>query len=331
MNILKKIFTWIVLLLGISLPLSACGTIYAEVETVEITENLNEIELGGVEDPNVFIDSAAFQAALLDTLTDRDAAKLQTWMTEPFFTGTWRADLTETSPAEAVKTLFTDHLGADNRLTLVKDTDLKALIGGKERLPIPGGELDLTKAFLVGGLGNDGSDEAILFVSRQADNSFKLNAWMVIKGGFSGARIGGVQPYNNFAQGYSLFFPKGYEITTQTDGNVVFIGPGEGHNRGLAYIALEPSNGRTTDQVVEAVKAELGEGFNIISTTIRIEDTHALVVTGLPGQDSNRQIFMVRNDLLYHLIFAPDDPQIGEAYQQMEDLYAMIVNTFHFT
>jgi hypothetical protein len=43
---------------------------------------------------------------------------------------------------------------------------------------------------------------------------------------------------------------------------------------------------------------------------------------------------MVHNDTVYHMTFMPDDPQAGEgyqrAYQQMEDLYAMIVNTFDF-
>ena len=53
--------------------------------------------------------------------------------------------------------------------------------------------------------------------------------------------------------------------------------------------------------------------------------------TSLPGQDFNRQLFMVHDDLLYHMMFVPDDPQAGASYRQMEDAYAMIVNTFHFT
>ena len=39
---------------------------------------------------------------------------------------------------------------------------------------------------------------------------------------------------------------------------------------------------------------------------------------------------MVHNDQLYWMIFVPDNPQAA-AYLQMEDVYAMIVNTFHFT
>jgi hypothetical protein len=33
---------------------------------------------------------------------------------------------------------------------------------------------------------------------------------------------------------------------------------------------------------------------------------------------------------MYHIHFAPDDPQSGASYRQMQDLYAMITNTFHF-
>ena len=61
-----------------------------------------------------------------------------------------------------------------------------------------------------------------------------------------------------------------------------------------------------------------------------IDGEQAFVVTGLPGQDSNRQLFMVHNDLLYHMMFVPDNPQV-DGYRQMEDVYAMIVNTFYFT
>ncbi len=38
---------------------------------------------------------------------------------------------------------------------------------------------------------------------------------------------------------------------------------------------------------------------------------------------------MVRGDRLYHMTFSPDNSQAGKAYEQMEDIYAMIVNTFH--
>ena len=83
------------------------------------------------------------------------------------------------------------------------------------------------------------------------------------------------------------------------------------------------------------VSGEVSKSAGSVNFSFRIvpamfHDTQALVVSGLPGQDSTRHLFMVRNDMLYHITFTPDDPQLGEAYRRMEDLYAMIVNTFHF-
>ena len=105
---------------------------------------------------------------------------------------------------------------------------------------------------------------------------------------------------------------------------------GEAGNPGSAWISVEPADGRTIEQVVEAVKAELPDFEFPPDTALGIEDTQALVVSGLPGQDSTRQLFMVRDEMLYHITFTPDDPQLGKTYRQMEDLYAMIINTFHF-
>jgi hypothetical protein len=324
------------LVLITALFLSGCGLLIQPVTTSGIAPTpVVRFERGGVEDPNVFVDLAAFQAALLQALTGRDTMKLQMWMTGSILTGTWRADLSDTSPADAVKSLYIDQLGAENHLTLVKNADLKALMGGKDPLSILRGEVGVTDAFLVSGWGKDGRDEALLFVARQANNSLKWHGWMVIKGGFSGARLGGLQPYQNDANGYSLFLPKDDQVIESNATEVLVLAPGQGHpgeTRAAAFIFVEPADGRSVEQVVEAVKAEYPSGFNItVDSPIDIDDAKALVVNGLPGQDSNRQLFMVHSDLLYHITFVPDNPQLGDAYQQMEDIYTMVVNTFHFT
>lgn len=57
----------------------------------------------------------------------------------------------------------------------------------------------------------------------------------------------------------------------------------------------------------------------------------AIVLSGLPGQDVNRQLFVVYRDKLIHITFAPDTAKAGKPYLEMEDLYAMIANTFHIT
>ncbi len=292
----------------------------------------------GTDNPDIFVDPAAFQGALLQALVARDTTKLQMWMTEPFLTGAWRAGLSDTAPAEAIKALYAEQLGAGKSLVLVKGADLRTLLGGKDPLSIPRGEAGITDAFLVSGWGQDGRDEAVLFIARQPDNSLKWRGWLRIKGGFSGARLGGIQPYQNDAFGFSVFLPKGYEASQPNASEAMFVGPGQGHpddNRVGVFVMLEPANGRTAEQVAtqfsEETKAQMGAGYTGAAVTVMgIDGEPAYSLNQLPGQDWNRRLFMVHNDLLYTLMFVPDNPQ-ASAYGQMEDAYAEIVNTFQFT
>lgn len=323
----------IVLLIAM-LFLSGCAPLFQPVRVSGTAPTpVISFEEGGVDNPDVFVDPTAFRAALLQALNTHDTEKLQIWMTEPFLTGTWRADLSDTSPADAINSLYADQLGEENHLALVTDADLKALLGDKNPLSIPSSEAGVMDAFLVSGWGKDGRDEAILFVVRQADNSLKWHGWMQIQGGFSGERLGGIQPYNNDALGFGLYLPKGYQISEPTANYVNITAPQEyGGHPGGAYLFVELAYGRTAEQIVEAVKAEQGPGFNIsVSTVLDIDGTQALVVIGIPGQDLNRQLFMVHNDLLYHIIFMPDDPRATNAYRQMQDIYTTLINTFRFT
>jgi len=276
-----------------------------------------------------------FKFALLQAIMDQDTAELSGYMASPFFTGGWRADASDTSPEDALVYLYTDYLGADNRLEWVEGVDLPALMGGLDPLSMPRPEAGVVEAALVTGWGLDGRDEAILFISRLPDGSYKWHGWIVIKGGFSGARFGGIQPYTNEANGYSFFIPKGYEIVETDPSNVMILAPGQGHpgeGRAAAFVYVKPANGQAVEQIVEQFIADIGPGFELgPGTALGLDKALAIVLGGLPGQDSNRQLFSVYNDLLYNIHFVPDSPKVGDPYWQMEDLYAMIVNTFHFT
>ncbi len=289
---------------------------------------------GGVDNPDAFVDPMVFQGELLKALSAWDIGKVQSWMTEPFFVGTWRAGLSDVSAAEALKSLYSEQLGPESKLAVVSDADLKALMGGNDPLSIPGADAGVTDAFLVSGWGKDGLDEAILFIAQGAADDIKWRGWMRVQGGISGARLGGIQRYENDLHGYSLYVPKDYQVLEQNVEEVMLLGPGEGHpgdTRAAAFIFVIPANSRTTEQSAEAAKAEYGPGFNIsIGPAMDIERSEALLVRGLPGQDINRQLFMVHGDKLYHMTFVPDSPQAG-GYSKMLDLYAMVINTFHFT
>ena len=212
----KPIFRFLPLLFLISmLALTGCGLVTQPVTRSGTAPTpVVSYGKGGVDNPDVFVDPEAFRAALLQALYARDTARLQMWMTEPFLTGTWRADLSDTPPADALKAILDEELTAGSTLTLVKSADLKALMGGTDPLTIPRADAEVVEAFLVSGWGKDGRDEAILFVARQANNSLMWHGWMQVKGGFSGARLGGSLPYQNDAHGYSLYLPKNFQVET---------------------------------------------------------------------------------------------------------------------
>ncbi len=327
------------LLLIFALFLSGCAQAIQPVTTNEnVPTPVTTDSADAVDNPVSFADPELFLPTLLQALTAHDTGKLQQWMTNPFLESTWRFNQSEISPDEAIYFLYADQLGTENNLELVKDADLKTLMGGIDPLSIPGSESGVMYAYLVSGWGKDGRDEAILFITMQPDDSLKWHGWMQVKGGLSGARIGGIQPYIDEALGFSVFLPKDYAVSDPNDNEVMFLAPGEGHpsdDRAAAFIYVEPANGRTAEQVATAIaednKSVMGPGYTGGDITVmEIDGELAYSVGGLTGQDINRRLYMVHNDQLYWMMFVPDTT-LAPAYQQMEDLYFMIVNTFHFT
>ena len=252
------------ILLAAALVLSGCGPL-TQIVTKSGTAPtpVESYTDGGVEIPDVYVDPAEFRNRLLLALAARDSQMLQKWMSDPFLTGTWRGNLSESDPAEALKALYVEQPAEDIHITLVKDADLTALMGGVDPLSVPSGETSVVDAILISGWGKNGLDEAVLFVSRQPDNSLKWRGWMVVQGGFSGARLGGNQLYQNANHGYSLFMPKDYQVTEQTADDVAIVAPqveGEGHP-GVTFINVEPANGRSAQQAAEQAYQEAKEAM----------------------------------------------------------------------
>ena len=134
----------------------------------------------------------------------------------------------------------------------------------------------------------------------------------------------------NTEAGYCLLYPAEYSTEMQ---NFVVInpisGPGDMPGEAWAFIQVESANGRTAAQVAEAAIAPLDAGFNITQTELLIDGVQGVVMDGLPGQDSNRMVFIVNNDQLYVLSFAPWYPNPNDP-TPLEYLYTTIVQTLQF-
>jgi len=134
----------------------------------------------------------------------------------------------------------------------------------------------------------------------------------------------------NAEDGYCLLYPAAY--STDIPHFIVIdpvTGPGDVPGEAWVNVNVVPSAGRTAAQVADENIAALGEGFNITKTDIVVDGVSGVVVDGMPGQDSNRQMLIVNNDKLYTFTFAPWYPNTGDP-TPLENLYATIAQTLHF-
>ena len=136
----------------------------------------------------------------------------------------------------------------------------------------------------------------------------------------------------NAEEGYCLLYPAEAVSNSNMPGWVVInpaTGPGDVPGDAWVYIQVQDAAGKTAAQFVDEQVAALGEGFNISTSEVSVHSEQAVVVDGLPGVDSNRQVFIVHDGRLYNLVFMPWFPNPA-APTPLENLYATVVDTFHF-
>ncbi len=330
-RILKTLLVMVVLVLPVLL--SACGALTTPVRTSgEAPTPVVRVEPAGTDDPNVFVETQPFKAALLQAIQSRDEALLARLTAERFTSGWWRGEMGGLPQADALRELYQDQLGENIQLKVAPGVDLPLLMGGINPLDILRPEANVIDALVISGWGKDGTDEAILFISRLPDNSLRWAGTLVIKGGFTSPETGGVEPFINAAHGYQMHIPKGYEVHQPNPREIVILAPQgtEGH-RERAFISVEPAGGRTVDQITADLKTSaLADVAAQPGTVLGLDTEMALVFDRVPSQDLMRMLFVVHEDRLYKMIFIPQDENAGTAYNQMRSLYAVVVNTFQF-
>lgn len=277
-----------------------------------------------VQTPQAFVDQ------VLGVLAERDPAKIQALMGESFLFGWWRWEMLDEAPADAVRDLLQNNLAPGSSLAAAPDADLVTLMGGKDPASIPGPNVDVVETALVTGWGLEGRDEAILFIARRPDGELYWHGVLVVQGGFTSPQTGGVQLLTNEAHGYSLWYPKGFEVYYPNEQEAVILAPAttEGH-RERAFIWVEPAGGKTVEQAVGELLADF-EGFEIEQTMTIVGGEAAMILDNLPGQDINRRVLVVHADRLYSMMFVPSDPERAQAYAEMETVFGPLLNTFQF-
>lgn len=146
------------------------------------------------------------------------------------------------------------------------------------------------------------------------------------------AATAGLKLMVNTESGFCLLYPAEF---TWNGSSLVILNPNPapGDIPGEAWLDVEVSDagGKTAAQIVDVELAALGEGFNITRTELNIDGNPALLVDGLPAQDSTRFVYIINNDRLYRFDFLPwypsNDPNQPTP---LESLFASVVNSLHF-
>jgi hypothetical protein len=138
--------------------------------------------------------------------------------------------------------------------------------------------------------------------------------------------------YTNQDFGFSLHYPKGYEVQRTFVQQITFLAPqGTPGERVRGWLEVERNldqdAGWYANQMIQEV---VSLGIQYPSSARVVDGQQAYILERVAEQDLTRQVFIVYQGFLYHLTFMPDDPQIGEAYQQMETLYAVVMDSLRF-
>ncbi len=145
--------------------------------------------------------------------------------------------------------------------------------------------------------------------------------------------VTGLKLLTNRVTGFCVLYPESYSTTMQ---NIIVINPtnAPGDMPGDAWVLIQSEDalGRSALNVATERMSQFGEGYNITSFSVPLDNEQAVVVEGLPGQDSTRMVFVVHANRLYTFSFAPWYPAAPGAAERtpLENLYTQVIQSFHF-
>ncbi|MDX1687235.1 MAG: hypothetical protein R3248_04555 [Candidatus Promineifilaceae bacterium] len=131
----------------------------------------------------------------------------------------------------------------------------------------------------------------------------------------------------NETLGYSLHYPEGYSVEAQENGDIFVISTLMNHTDPRLEVTVGDAGGATAEAAADNFVGALA-GFDVGRSTLIMNGTEAQVVDGVPGQEISRLVFLVHEGRLYQLSFTHADEQLGDAYDRMEQLFHIVVDSF---
>ena len=134
--------------------------------------------------------------------------------------------------------------------------------------------------------------------------------------------------------GICFSYPQGY---TQISADTVEIAapflPGAGDTSGFFWLETSDAYGRTAEKIADeemtyAVDQQGVSLENLGRWTVTLGGEQAVVLDGMPGQELQRRVYIVREQTLYMLGFWPARSENKAAGDQMEALYTAVTNSW---
>jgi hypothetical protein len=128
--------------------------------------------------------------------------------------------------------------------------------------------------------------------------------------------------------GLCFSYPRGYSQYTNNETVEIMAPdlPGSGV-KGLFWLEIGDSNNRTAETIADQ-DMTFAEGLSIDRWNVTLDGEPAVVLNGMPGQELQRRVYVVRGQTLYILAFWPARSENQAASEQMEALYAAVTSSW---
>jgi len=145
----------------------------------------------------------------------------------------------------------------------------------------------------------------------------------------------GTQLLRHEEHGYCLLYPDGLVRVDTPPYQICLVpeGPAMACHTAVALVEVTDAAGRSADQIADEwianSEAEI-PGIVIQRTSLTVSGQQAVVLEGLPGVASTRDIVIVQTDRLYKLTFVFPGPEDAPATERFELTYETIIDSFTF-
>ncbi|NIP41185.1 MAG: hypothetical protein GWO08_01640 [Gammaproteobacteria bacterium] len=131
--------------------------------------------------------------------------------------------------------------------------------------------------------------------------------------------------------GLCFSYPQGYSQIPYNDSVQIAAPDIPGSDvKGLFWLEISGSDNRTAEEVADQELTYV-PGLDVGRWIVELGGEQALVLDGMPGQELQRRVYIVREQILYILAFWPSRSENKTASDQMESLYAAVTSSWEWS